>query len=579
MQLFKSSLYLIILVLAIGIPGRASEYSELSALEKSAVDLALKKYELTISVSPENKIIDQIYIDNQSTFIEDEFFWWIDRIQTATTRDTIERDLFFKAGAPYNRSRIQDSESLLRASPTKSIVAIVPVQSVKNYSADSIDILVVTRDSLSWRVNTDLSVNGDKLDVLALSLEQNNILGMNKQADVSFSLAPRTIRFSAGYTDARVFNNWYRFRVKQGIIIDRNSSNFAGVFGGTSFALPLYTTSEEWGYGTATAFYYGPKYTIKSGKTQLIDNPEGAPAKKLEAKYQWLDVDGSAWLTRSYGSEFKNDVTIAYGFHLYRPNFFLGTIYSPLERATIINEVFPASEFESFISLGTSSYTNSLYTLYNFNTYYLAEQFRLGPSYSVVGSLGLQYPLFSEINFVRLRVAGGWNFGAHNYLIQPYVGGTTRFANRLEDTDFSVGVRAVSPTFLGIGRLVSRVEYQALYGNRFKQQLFLGGDIGVRGYPSSRFEGDQRSRVNLEFRTLPLDIARVFVGAAIFYDGGSVASEQQDIRWIHSAGFGLRILIVQFNRQPIRLDLGFPIKARSPNINNPRFSFGFEQAF
>jgi hypothetical protein len=67
-------------------------------------------------------------------------------------------------------------------------------------------------------------------------------------------------------------------------------------------------------------------------------------------------------------------------------------------------------------------------------------------------------------------------------------------------------------------------------------------------------------RGNLEYRTLPLVIESVHIGAVAFYDAGSVYASLKNVQFHQSVGAGLRVLIPQFNRTPFCIDVGFPLQ-------------------
>ena len=64
---------------------------------------------------------------------------------------------------------------------------------------------------------------------------------------------------------------------------------------------------------------------------------------------------------------------------------------------------------------------------------------------------------------------------------------------------------------------------------------------------------------NLEFRSRPIQIVAVQLGAVVFADAGDAFDEFDRLRLKHSVGFGLRWVFPQFQRYVMRLDLGFPL--------------------
>ncbi|MDP6126457.1 MAG: BamA/TamA family outer membrane protein, partial [Candidatus Latescibacteria bacterium] len=118
------------------------------------------------------------------------------------------------------------------------------------------------------------------------------------------------------------------------------------------------------------------------------------------------------------------------------------------------------------------------------------------------------------------------------------------------------------------------VRYVGLYRPLRPAQLFLGGDVGLRGYPAWQFTGTKALLVNLEDRVFtPLKLYTFAMGLVLFADGGYVWPEGEELsaRDIHaSVGIGIRIGATKAATGRIsRLDLAFPL----------RDGFGFSLTF
>jgi outer membrane protein assembly factor BamA len=104
-------------------------------------------------------------------------------------------------------------------------------------------------------------------------------------------------------------------------------------------------------------------------------------------------------------------------------------------------------------------------------------------------------------------------------------------------------------------------------------ELFLGGDTGLRGYPSHFHVGDTRYQVTIEERFFtrfhPLRLARV--GFALFIDVGRVFLRDGESRDRNSSedglladiGFGLRLVPSKSDKgEVIHIDIAFPLSDR-----------------
>src|SRR5262249_47106879 len=108
--------------------------------------------------------------------------------------------------------------------------------------------------------------------------------------------------------------------------------------------------------------------------------------------------------------------------------------------------------------------------------------------------------------------------------------------------------------------------------------LALGSSNGLRGFAPRQFVGNNMYRVNVELRTVALNLWTVHVGLVAFYDGGDAPQTMAAAGWHHDVGAGLRILFPQFNKDVLRLDFAFPIDT-PPDGSRFRFSLEFGQAF
>jgi len=104
-------------------------------------------------------------------------------------------------------------------------------------------------------------------------------------------------------------------------------------------------------------------------------------------------------------------------------------------------------------------------------------------------------------------------------------------------------------------------------GNRLFEdnQIVLGGETGLRGYPLRFQTGSRRARFTLEQRYFldwyPLRLARV--GTAMFADVGSAWDKGEDPDWLKDVGFGLRIVGTrQADAKVMHIDFAFPLDAK-----------------
>lgn len=234
------------------------------------------------------------------------------------------------------------------------------------------------------------------------------------------------------------------------------------------------------------------------------------------------------------------------------------------------------------------SYKADFRRIINYNTLGLQEDIQAGhnvllrlyPAFRPVSSRDLMgvsssaaYTWFLDDGFARALVSGTLELSADgNEEIRAPISGLDQ-----SDASLEAALHAVTPRF-PLGRFVSSARYvhrPIRYLNRF---LFgLGGTDRLRGYEPTAFLGTSSIAVNNEFRSRPVQILSALVGISLFHDMGDAASGPGEFQLKHGAGFGLRVLFPQLDRDVLRFDFGFPLQDHESGQFT--FSAGFGQAF
>jgi hemolysin activation/secretion protein len=118
------------------------------------------------------------------------------------------------------------------------------------------------------------------------------------------------------------------------------------------------------------------------------------------------------------------------------------------------------------------------------------------------------------------------------------------------------------------------------------EQLMLGGDNGLRGYPLRYQSGNKSVLVNVERRAYtewyPFRLFRI--GGAIFYDigrawGDDVNRNISNPGWLNDVGFGLRILSARSAfGNVMHADFAFPLN-RDSNTRSYQFLLKTKTSF
>ena len=140
-------------------------------------------------------------------------------------------------------------------------------------------------------------------------------------------------------------------------------------------------------------------------------------------------------------------------------------------------------------------------------------------------------------------------------------------------------------------RMLASVDYHHTRNLPLDKQLTLGGDTGLRGYPSRYQPGDRSWLATLEQRyysnAYPFDMFRV--GYALFVDAGRAWFEDDEPAWmpprrgehfqtLTNVGFGLRLESVRTRRdRVVHLDFAKPL-VDGPKVDSWEFTISAKQS-
>ncbi len=201
-----------------------------------------------------------------------------------------------------------------------------------------------------------------------------------------------------------------------------------------------------------------------------------------------------------------------------------------------------------------------------------SEDLNLGRQLSLL--LGLSSPAFGGDGqrwIVQSAVADGWR-PTPRQLVLAQLGGSTRWARG--DAENLVAGGKVRWYVRDFGGQVFYAALGADLAHRLdgEDQITLGGDSGLRGYPVRYQAGDRRALLTLEQRFFSGRelFHLVHLGAAVFFDAGQAwfvdslsqrdFTLRQERRLLKDAGFGLRLGSSRSARAGVlHLDVAFPL--------------------
>ncbi|MCB9639626.1 MAG: hypothetical protein H6727_12100 [Myxococcales bacterium] len=605
--------------------------------EGALLDWALQKKGLSLDPEPKGKIIEKVIIARENIIARsDPWPYFLNIFHYKTRESVVRQELLIKEGATWNTALAQETARNLR---NMSVLAAALVVACRSEKPGHVVMLVITKDIWSIRFNSSYSLVGSSLQLGELFPTDINILGLNKQLALHVRLSQLELtnfrlydHFALGqlYYDQRFFGSRFQVYERLSFYINgdvpcagakgtqekvwcptQKAGTLQGVYGQFAVLYPLFSLASKWGFrfevtvdSRQRRLYrqnpdtQAPPLGEQQGisiRSATFEHPDGI-IRAVPRVYDALRVTGILSFTRSFGTSLKHDISWGISGYYDRntpPDSFP---FDDITRAWMLQNVLPRNESAIYAFASYNTRNTKYIRLRNVRAFALSEDYSLGPS------LWTEFRVAKDLDYLNqyffeafLSASYRWHF--HGDLLQIGVYAFTRFQPLIhERTDLGFPdpwldqylqayVSNISPLW-GIGRLHVKAFVQLRRNDIDRSVSTLGADNGLRGYLSSVFEGQHMFRVNVEFRSLPLNLWTIHAGFVLFYDGGAVfggedpAKPGQDLPFLYkqSVGFGLRFQFPQFDRETIRIDMGIPLSPGGGSFGS-WFSLSFGQAF
>jgi hypothetical protein len=620
---------LTVAALLLGPAGPAAAVDLGKKYEEALIRWAMGQAGLRPDPAPAGKIIERIEIVRENIIADSDPWPNFLNIFHLTTRDhVVRREMLVKQGEVWDAERVAESARNLRKLP---ILAVVRTAACRSRKPGHVVLLVVTKDLWSIRLNSVFSLVGLTFQTFELNPTEQNFLGLGKQLSLHLSLKQFDLeRFrvrdlwsvGAMYADDRLAGTrlallgWARPVISGavpcgGSIGDQTGvwcpqsgpGTLEGVDAGIQLGRPLYSLATRWAFNTyftadikqVRLYVQGPGGPELRSASFSVRSRDNGPDRVVSVPrvYDQQLLASSLNFTRSHGRAIKHDVTS--GLYTYSRRFSPPDNF-PFEPDVVLayaRTFLPYSEDVSMFFVSYRTHATRFLRLQNIDGFAGSEDFLIGHDVKLElrFAANLTYP---EQGFLesRLDAAQRWLLGGD--LLTLWLTARSRWQPGIDpllaDDPFTnalleLGINNISPV-LGIGRLHAQLSSTLRHNNLDRTSIFLGGDTGLRGYQSQRFEGQNAVQVNVEYRTQPINLWTLHVGMVLFYDGGGVwggpdpEAPQRDLsfRFYNSLGLGFRGNFPQFDKGVLRIDLGIPLDPDEP-FSGTWFSVAFRQAF
>lgn len=561
----------------------------LGSLERASVKRALAARGLEIEPDPAGRVIDKVHVVNEDVFAEkNRVLQFFNHFHITTREATIAKELVIGEGEVWDQDRVDETARRLRDPLWTSVVAVLPVRS---RNPERVDMLVVTRDVWSLRLNTKYTIYKDpsitKLTYFSASLSENNFLGRRSVLAYAFQLDQNNVATGPVFIDKNLFGQHLTLSARVDALFNRDRLTGDGKLvregsdSSITLSKPLWSLGTKWAAGVAFSHAFQIERSYRGTAVRTYDNPDTSEVEAFPFEYDSRAVSSSAFATRKWGKRWKHQASIGYGLGTFSvaPYRFAG---DDVAKAAFVRDVLPRSETSSGPYVEYAGFEPRYIPLRNVGTYDFTEDLRLGYHYSVLVGAGAKL-LGATYDHWRVSASAGYTL---RWCRDGYLRASGSVALRhqtgiLDDHAFidntgSARLRVVTPS-ISLGRIVWDTSLTTRWIDTQNRFYGIGGDGSLRGFGANEFVGDRALNSQIEARSKPIAIWVFRVGGVVFYEMGGAANSLAGMQIHQNAGIGLRTLIPQTSRELFRFDLAFPFDGI--NQGRPVFIAGFESAF
>jgi outer membrane protein assembly factor BamA len=508
-------------------------------------------------------IIGEIRIAADDVFNLDDpaennwLFRFANHVHVQTRPDVIRNQLLFRSGEKLVAQRVLETERLLRGNRYLYEARIRPVA----WRDGVVDLEVRTRDS--WTLQFGASVeSAGGTTTSGARISEYNLLGTG--ARLTLSTRSTTQVTTAGGTPSGV-----DFGMSYPYAFDGRTT--------VGYAQASFDDGDSRSFNVTRPFYAldargAGNFSAATDSRLLAQYADGAEAGRFRRRSDSADLSGgwSPGLVNGWAHRFS--LGLSYLREQYDND--------PLAPATLPGDRLRAGPYFQYAVV-----EDDFREVTNVQTIGRPEYQALGLQASV--QLGRSAPALGATDMVTwyaASVSRGFRFHADRTLL-AFASISGEYAQGDSDRVVLGGAlryyqRRGSGSLLYVALSADATEFSDA-----TQYLSLGGDAGLRGYPSNYQLGSRRVLLTAEQRMYSdLYILRLIrIGGAIFYDVGRAWGEPYqnfpDPRWSANAGFGLRLLSARSaTGTTLHLDIAFPLR-REPGLDSYQLTMESKSSF
>ncbi len=503
-------------------------------------------------------VIGEIYFNISDIFNEldpreDKLLYRLaNRLHIKTRESAVRAQLLFRSGDPYSARVLAETERTLRRLDYLHDAFIRPIA----YDGTRVDILVQTRDVWTLQPGISYERTGGTNQTGA-EIEEENLFGYGKSVTLSWSSDVERESLLLQWQDPNVWQGRWQSDLAYSIN-DDGRSRFV------EFERPFYALDTQWSAGT-TVFDFtriDPRYDLG----EIVDE------FRHDERFAEIRGGWSAGLVNGWSRRWLA------GFRYDENRFAVEPDRTP-------PAVLPPDRKLVYPWAGLAWIEDKYMTTQNLDKIGRVEDLHFGTSLSL--QLGWATAALGSDRDAAIAAATAHTALAFNEQQLLFVDGSV--SGRLESGEIANGrINGVARYYWRWNRkrvLFARVDGIVSEALDPEDQVLLGGDSGLRGYPLRYQTGTSRALMTLEQRFYSdwFPFRLFYVGGAVFFDAGRTwgrgAVGEESLGWLKDIGLGLRLGNARgaFG-SVLHFDIAFPLD-RTSDIDSVQFLVETKQSF
>ncbi|MGE0640208.1 MAG: BamA/TamA family outer membrane protein [Thermoanaerobaculia bacterium] len=479
------------------------------------------------------------------------------RLHRQTRPHVVEELLLFRPGDLYSARKIAESERLLRSTHFFDD----PEIRVVRFADGRVDLRVTTRDLWTLKGGVGIGRSGG-VNSTHFQLEDTNLLGTGRTVDLEQSSNVDRSSFLVHFRDANLAGRRVYLDVNYAENSDGNDRSF-------ELTRPFFALDSRWAAGVraATSDRVDSLYTLGHVSSSFRHREERFEIFQGIGRRSLGDADAA-------GAE-QRVSRFTFGYTFERDRF-----EAPPGPGQTPPDELPGDRVLSEPWVAFDSVGDDYLKTHNFEQLGRVEDLSLGWRFHARLGASLE-TLGADRNEAVFDSTASWGRHPDSETSQTWLF-SGAFSGRLggeEGRNLLASTRArYYRRNFGEQLLLVSLEADAAHRLDPENQLLLGGDSGLRGYPLRYQQGDRRLLFSVEQRVFtnwyPFRLVRV--GGAVFFDAGQMWSsdesfESQSRGLLKDIGIGLRLGSTRSSLgSVVHLDVAFPLDGDG-TIRNVQF--------